>query len=85
VETHEVLGDRPDEYKGTLIVVSHDRMFMDSVVTSVFAFEPCGHIERRVRGYTDWLRQGRPPAGNGRAEGPRLKAQKKAPCQRQGA
>jgi hypothetical protein len=55
-----VLG-RLDEYKGTLIFVSHDRMFLDSVVTSVFAFEPRGHIERYVGGYTDWLRQS--PAG----------------------
>ncbi|MBL8202123.1 MAG: ATP-binding cassette domain-containing protein [Chromatiales bacterium] len=62
VETLEVLEDRLDEYKGTLIVVSHDRMFLDSVVTSVFAFEPGGHIERYVGGYTDWLRQGRPLA-----------------------
>ena len=62
VETLEVLEDRLDEYKGTLIVVSHDRMFLDSVVTSVFAFEPNGHIERYVGGYTDWLRQGRPLA-----------------------
>ncbi|MDP2322786.1 MAG: ATP-binding cassette domain-containing protein, partial [Gammaproteobacteria bacterium] len=62
VETLEVLEDRLDEYKGTLIVVSHDRMFLDSVVTSVFAFEPRGHIERYVGGYTDWLRQGRPLA-----------------------
>ena len=37
-------------------------MFLDSVVTSVFAFEPNGHIERYVGGYTDWLRQGRPLA-----------------------
>ncbi len=59
VETLEVLEDRLDEYKGTLIVVSHDRMFLDSVVTSVFAFEPRGHIERYVGGYNDWLRQGR--------------------------
>jgi ATP-binding cassette subfamily F protein uup len=62
VETLEVLEDRLDEYKGTLIVVSHDRMFLDSVITSVFAFEPRGHIERYVGGYTDWLRQGRPLA-----------------------
>ncbi len=62
VETLEVLEDRLDEYKGTLIVVSHDRMFLDSVVTSVFAFEPHGHIQRYVGGYTDWLRQGKPLA-----------------------
>ena len=57
-----MLEDRLDEYQGTLIVVSHDRMFLDSVVTSVFAFEPNGHIERYVGGYNDWLRQGRPLA-----------------------
>jgi len=62
VETLEVLEDRLDEYQGTLIVVSHDRMFLDSVCTSMFAFEPGGHIERYVGGYTDWLRQGKPLA-----------------------
>jgi ATP-binding cassette subfamily F protein uup len=66
-----VLEDRLDEYKGTLIVVSHDRMFLDSVVTSVFAFETGGRIERYVGGYSDWLRQGRTLAESDNPNQPR--------------
>jgi ATP-binding cassette subfamily F protein uup len=58
VETLEVLEDRLAEYTGTLLVVSHDRMFMDDVVTSTLAFEPGGQVRRYPGGYSDWQRQG---------------------------
>jgi ATP-binding cassette subfamily F protein uup len=58
VETLEVLEDRLLDYKGTLLVVSHDRMFMDSVVTSTLAFEEGGNVRRYPGGYSDWQRQG---------------------------
>jgi ATP-binding cassette subfamily F protein uup len=58
VETLEVLEDRLAEYNGTLIVVSHDREFLDNVVTSTIVFEDDGNIREYVGGYTDWLRQG---------------------------
>jgi ATP-binding cassette subfamily F protein uup len=58
VETLEVLEDRLAEYRGTLLVVSHDRMFVDSVVTSTLAFEEGGHVGRYPGGYSDWQRQG---------------------------
>jgi ATP-binding cassette subfamily F protein uup len=58
VETLEVLEDRLAEYTGTLLLVSHDRMFVDSVVTSTLAFEENGHVRRYPGGYTDWQRQG---------------------------
>lgn len=58
VETLEVLEERLADYPGTLIVVSHDRMFMDNVVTSTLAFETGGHVRRYPGGYSDWLRQG---------------------------
>lgn len=58
VETLEVLEDRLTEYDGTLIVVSHDREFLDNVITSTLVFERGGKIGSYVGGYSDWLRQG---------------------------
>jgi len=59
VETLEVLEERLCEYNGTLLVVSHDREFLDNVVTSTLVFEAGGHIQRYAGGYSDWLKQGR--------------------------
>lgn len=59
VETLEVLEDKLCEYQGTLIVVSHDRAFLDNVVTSILVFEKNGKIEPYVGGYSDWLKHGR--------------------------
>lgn len=59
VETLEVLEQRLVEYQGTLIVVSHDRAFLDNVVTSVLVFEQGGHVQRYIGGYSDWLRKGK--------------------------
>jgi ABC transport system ATP-binding/permease protein len=59
VETLEVLEDRLAEYSGTLLVVSHDREFLDNVVTSILVFEPGGRIVEYVGGYSDWARRGR--------------------------
>jgi ATP-binding cassette subfamily F protein uup len=58
IETLEVLENKLTEYGGTLIVVSHDREFLDNVVTSTIVFEDDGHIQEYVGGYSDWLRQG---------------------------
>jgi len=58
METLEVLEARLAEYSGTLIVVSHDRQFLDNVVTSTIVFEEGGRLGEYVGGYTDWLRQG---------------------------
>jgi ATP-binding cassette subfamily F protein uup len=57
VETLEVLEQRLIEYPGTLIVVSHDRVFLDNVVTSVLVFEAGGRLQRYAGGYSDWLKQ----------------------------
>ena len=59
VETLEVLEDRLAEYQGTLIVVSHDRYFLDAVVSSILVFEPGGRIRQYAGGYSDWLARGR--------------------------
>ncbi len=58
IETLEVLEARLCEFQGTLIVVSHDRDFLDNVVTSTIVFEDNGRIREYVGGYSDWLRQG---------------------------
>ena len=59
IETLEVLEERLCAYNGTLIVVSHDREFLDNVVTSTIVFEDDGSIQEYVGGYRDWLRQGK--------------------------
>lgn len=59
METLEVLEQRLTEFNGTLLVVSHDRQFLDNVVTSTIVFEQGGKLREYVGGYTDWLRQGR--------------------------
>ncbi len=61
VETLELLEELLMEYSGTVLLVSHDRAFLNQVVTSIFAFEGDGHIGEYVGGYDDWLRQ-RPKA-----------------------
>jgi len=56
-ETLDLLEDLLVEYNGTLLLVSHDREFLDNVVTSTFVFEGNGVIGDYVGGYQDWLRQ----------------------------
>ncbi len=60
-ETLEMLEERLVDFAGTVLVVSHDRAFLDNVVTSTLVFEPAGDTTCRVKeyvgGYTDWLRQ----------------------------
>lgn len=55
-ESLEILEDRLVDYEGTLLVVSHDRAFLNNVVTSMIVFEP-GGIREYVGGYDDWIRQ----------------------------
>ncbi|HEY4555180.1 MAG TPA: ATP-binding cassette domain-containing protein, partial [Lysobacter sp.] len=57
VETLELLEDLLAEYAGTLLLVSHDRDFLDNVVTSTLVMEGGGRVGEYVGGYTDWLRQ----------------------------
>ncbi len=58
IETLEVLEQKLCEFTGTLIVVSHDREFLDNVVTSTIVFEEDGKVQEYVGGYSDWLRRG---------------------------
>ena len=57
LETLELLEDILIEFEGTLLVVSHDRTFLDNVVTSTLVFEGDGQWREYVGGYEDWLRQ----------------------------
>ena len=57
VETLELLEEMVANYPGTLLLVSHDRAFLDNVVTSTLVFEGAGQVNEYVGGYSDWLRQ----------------------------
>jgi ATP-binding cassette subfamily F protein uup len=57
VETLELLEEILTEYQGTLLLVSHDRQFLDNIVTSTLVFEGEGKVKEYVGGYNDWLRQ----------------------------
>ena len=57
VETLELLEEILTEYQGTLLLVSHDRQFLDNIVTSTLVFEGEGKVSEYVGGYNDWVRQ----------------------------
>ncbi|PKM05393.1 MAG: ABC transporter ATP-binding protein [Gammaproteobacteria bacterium HGW-Gammaproteobacteria-6] len=58
VETLELLEEVLAGFDGTVLLVSHDRAFLDNVVTSSLVFEGHGNVREYVGGYADWLRQG---------------------------
>ncbi len=58
VETLEMLENLLMDYQGTLLVVSHDRSFLDNVVTSLLEFEGNGVVSEHVGGYSDWYARG---------------------------
>ncbi len=60
VDTLELLEELLSEFTGTLLLVSHDRSFLDNIVTSTLVFEEDGRVGDYVGGYADWLRQRRP-------------------------
>ncbi|PLX82925.1 MAG: ABC transporter ATP-binding protein [Desulfuromonas sp.] len=57
LETLDLLEELLGDFEGTVFLVSHDRNFLNRVVTSTIAFEPGGRIAEYVGGYDDWLRQ----------------------------
>ena len=57
IETLELLEELLMEYRGTVLVVSHDRAFLNNVVTSTLVFEGEGRVQEYAGGYDDWLRQ----------------------------
>jgi ATP-binding cassette subfamily F protein uup len=72
-ETLELLEEMLVDYPGTLLVVSHDRAFLNNVVTSTLVFEGGGQVKEFAGGYDDWLRQkpadsSPPPQGLAKSE-----------------
>jgi len=57
VETLEILEDLLLEYDGTLLMVSHDRAFLNNIVTSTMAMDGSGQVTETVGGYDDWQKQ----------------------------
>ena len=75
-ETLELLEDLLLNFEGTLFLVSHDRAFLDNIVTSTISFEGHGSLQEYVGGYQDWKRQGGQwyqPAGDDAKSGLALK------------
>ena len=62
IETLELLEEMLGDWDGTLLLVSHDRAFLDELVTSTIAFEGPGKFREYVGGHSDWLRQRPAPA-----------------------
>ena len=58
IETLELLEEVLSEFKGTVLIVSHDRSFLDNVATSTLVFDGTGHVREFIGGFDDWLRQG---------------------------
>ena len=69
IDTLELLEDLLQNYDGTVFLVSHDRAFLDNVVTSTIAFEGDGQWREYEGGVQDWLTQSRAIAGAGAARG----------------
>jgi ATP-binding cassette subfamily F protein uup len=81
VETLEALEQRLRRYSGTLIVVSHDRHFLDAVVTSTLVFEADGGVRKYAGRYSDWARHHKSLAAgeSAAAAEPRVKAVERRP------
>jgi ATP-binding cassette subfamily F protein uup len=60
VETLELLEGLLVDYDGTLLLASHDRAFLDGVVTSIYAFEGNGRVREYIGGYSDWRQASQP-------------------------
>jgi len=79
IETLDLLEDLLLEYSGTLLLVSHDRAFLNNVVTSTLVIAADGTVNEYVGGYDDWLRQRGEsvPQGTGTTPSPREKPRPK--------
>lgn len=68
IETLELLESKLVEFEGTLLLVSHDRRFLDNVVTSTLVMEGAGRVQTYAGGYSDWLAQRPDPPTEFRTE-----------------
>ncbi|MGD0236791.1 MAG: ATP-binding cassette domain-containing protein, partial [Syntrophorhabdales bacterium] len=84
-ETLELLEDRLLRYKSTILLVSHDREFLNNVVTSTIVFEGDGRLQEYVGGYDDWLRQSKPSIEPSKSAASKERSQKreKSPKEKQ--
>ena len=81
-ETLELLEEQLSQYAGTLLMVSHDREFLDNVATSILVFEGNGQIGDYAGGYSDWLKR-RKEAKSEEATKMAQSKKESAPTQRQ--
>ena len=82
IETLELLEELVSEFEGTVLLVSHDRVFVDRVVTSTLAIEGDGRVEEYIGGYNDYLRQRPerlPAEARGSSSAPKPKRAKAGP------
>ena len=77
-ETLEMLEERLINFEGTVIVVSHDREFLNRVVTSSIVFDD-GNVKEYVGGYDDWIRQ-RPETRSSEIKEPKIRSPKSIPA-----
>ena len=75
-ETLELLEDRLLDYSGTILLVSHDRTFLNNVVTSTIVLEGEGRLQEYIGGYDDWLRQRAEMKETSRAEPKEVKTRR---------
>ena len=78
IETLELLEELLQEYSGTVLLVSHDRAFLNNVVTQTIAYEGNGHWRDYVGGYDEWVAQRPAPAPGAAAEEDAAKAARAA-------
>jgi ABC transport system ATP-binding/permease protein len=74
LETLELLEAQLLEFSGTILLVSHDRAFLDNVVTSTLVFEGNGKVQEYIGGYQDWIHQRSVPEENKRVDSPHRSA-----------
>ncbi|MCP5107243.1 MAG: ATP-binding cassette domain-containing protein [bacterium] len=82
IETLELLEEMLMNYSGTLLLVSHDRAFLNNVVTSTLVLEGEGRVNEYVGGYDDWLRQ-RPPVVTKTGEREKNRPKEEKPAKQQ--
>lgn len=83
IDTLELLEELLEEYTGTVFLVSHDRTFLDNVVTQVIVAEGEGKWREFVGGYTDWERVRTLPIATAPASKPAVKVEAAAPAAKQ--
>jgi ATP-binding cassette subfamily F protein uup len=83
IETLDLLEELLMDYAGTVLLVSHDRAFINNVVTSTLVFEGEGRVSEYVGGYDDWLRQSRAKSGTSAVPVPIKVEERKASPQRE--